>query len=291
MVAGAILNIVSHAVASRWRELGRAFALLLGIAVVSFAGVSSAQEPPPQPKFHSPFNGDKEPGSGEQADLNNLVKLREQEYAAEAKLDAAKKCGTKEDIEKAEAASETAWRASSVALEQYVRDWSTNVYPHGAPNTWPQASNNRFRADMLAVISAVDRLAIRPAAPTACPPKEQPVTPPAPKETPPPKDGQPPPTPPKREEPPPTEVEPPPLPKPDVPCPGGKASFHSPFNGEKDLNSDEGRAFDALVQKYRAMAEANRDAKRAEDEHSPDAPKLRDRARQLSGDLDSSVDK
>lgn len=107
------------------------------------ADTAKPDDKKPPEKFHSPFNGDLEPTSGEAQDFGKLLDLYDAMLGAEAALKAAENCSgdtkkAKEDLDKATA-------AFNQAFDEYVIGWdmgsgsltlnwySKNVKDHAKP--------------------------------------------------------------------------------------------------------------------------------------------------------------
>jgi len=135
------------------------FFLLIGANVLSSAAF--AQTPPPSPTsgpFHSPFNGNKDAGSAEADAYRNLMALRGKMADLEQVRKQAEACGTKADIDAAEAAWEKAYETFRKAIFQYIRDYSNNVYPPGPPFEGKDADavSHKFVGDFSKVTIAVN---------------------------------------------------------------------------------------------------------------------------------------
>ncbi|HJW41555.1 MAG TPA: hypothetical protein VJ476_10050 [Rhizomicrobium sp.] len=117
------------------RFFGRHFSNGVAVAALMFAvGVSldcslaQGTPPPTTPEpFHSPFNGDKDPTSGEAQDFAKLLDLYDKSEDTRVALAAAKTCGS--GVEEAEHQHNLAFGAYLRALDEYVRGYSKNVYP------------------------------------------------------------------------------------------------------------------------------------------------------------------
>jgi len=86
------------------------------------AGEKPADKPPE--KFHSPFNGDLDPGSAEAQDFGKLLDLYDAMLDAQAALAAAEKCNG--DVKKAKDALDKATAAFDEAFDEYVIGWDTS---------------------------------------------------------------------------------------------------------------------------------------------------------------------
>jgi hypothetical protein len=109
----------------------------------------------PAPKWTSPFK-DSKSTDGEQTDFNNLVALYDKNEEAADKLEYAKKCGTKADIDAAIKAQKETWDAWLKALRQYVMDYEPNS-AFSAPPQPGQRNYNFFVGAMGVVGQAVKK--------------------------------------------------------------------------------------------------------------------------------------
>lgn len=142
-------------------------------------------EKKPPEKFHSPFNGDKEPDSAEAQDFGKLLDLYDAMLDAEAALKAAEKCGgdtkkAKEDLDKATA-------AFNEAFDEYVIGWDTSSgsitlnYYHRVvkDHTKPYMKGGKAQK----TLDALKKADKKKHDAAACPPKETPPTPTLPGDT------------------------------------------------------------------------------------------------------------
>ncbi|MBV9046266.1 MAG: hypothetical protein JO348_08325 [Alphaproteobacteria bacterium] len=202
-------------------------ARFLVVAVLSLGAVASAQAQTPPEKFHSPFNGDLEPGSGEAQDFGKLLDLYDAMLDAQAALAAAEKCGG--DTKKAKENLDKATAAFNEAFDEYVIGWDMGTYSMTLTDyhrtvkdhTQPYMKGKKAQKTLDA-LKAADKKKHDAA---ACPP------PPA-------TDGK--------------------LEgggaKPDEKKPPEK--FHSPFNGDLANDSSEAQDFARLLDLYDAMLDA-----------------------------------
>ena len=86
-------------------------------------GGGKPDEKKPPEKFHSPFNGDLDPNSGEAQDFGKLLDLYDAMLDAQAALAAAEKCSG--DVKKAKEALDKATAAFNEAFDEYVIGWDT----------------------------------------------------------------------------------------------------------------------------------------------------------------------
>jgi len=118
-------------------------------------GPSPSPTPPANPDmFHSPFNGDKKHGGGEEADLTALLPAYDALMDAAARLEYAGKCGSVSDVADAYDAYQAAKAAFEAAVGDYLINWSNLNYPRGQR---PQQFTY-FDSDLKKVMDALSKL-------------------------------------------------------------------------------------------------------------------------------------
>jgi hypothetical protein len=180
---------------------------VLAASLIALTGPSVAQTPPspqpassptPQPspsaapskppEFKSPFGGNSKPGRGEEEAFSNLVSLYDKWQAAIDSLKKAQACGSKLDIERATQEANAAGQDYVFASDQYIRDYSSIVYPSRLEGD----AKDRYNIDAAMVTKAVAKAGKHVSPPIqACSPRQDTTgdPPPKPEPAPPPKSG------------------------------------------------------------------------------------------------------
>ena len=138
--------------------------------------------------FHSPFNGEKKaynPPEGEHKDFNDLLDLYDTMKDAESALAFARKCGSADDVKKAQSALDKATEAFSKAMFEYINGWSNLTYSGftwypgtGFVNKSQQniESNGSYKADRQKVMDSLAQADKKQHAVGDCPPKTENTT-------------------------------------------------------------------------------------------------------------------